>query len=163
MLGIIDNTNLNINYKRVPRWCAGTRTLVGRMVGADGSTELWRHPKYINLLRYLVSSVLRRPHHFSGQSNFFITAFDSWIKVCFNVLMLPLCHCNYFNFFSFVRSTTVWLQLSASFFNEIVKTVKMCIEKFCFGSVQCDQIGAIYWTLGNFGNNWFALISHILR
>ena len=110
-----------------PRWQDGRRRRIHWAMAA---------PQVYFLLRYLVSSVLRRPHHFSGQSNFFITAFDSWIKVCFNVLMLPLCHCNYFNFFSFVRSTTVWLQLSASFFNEIVKTVKMCIEKLCFGSVQ---------------------------
>ena len=37
------NTNLTINGKSVDD-VLGTRTLGGRMVGADKSTELWRHP-----------------------------------------------------------------------------------------------------------------------
>ena len=37
------STNLTINDKSVDGML-GTRTLGGRMVGADESTELWRHP-----------------------------------------------------------------------------------------------------------------------
>ena len=37
------STNLTINYKSVDGM-PGTRTRGSRMVGADESTELWRHP-----------------------------------------------------------------------------------------------------------------------
>ena len=45
---VIFSTNLTINYKSVDG-VLGTQAQGGRMVGADKSTELWRHP-YGNFL-----------------------------------------------------------------------------------------------------------------
>ena len=42
------STNLTINDKSIDG-VLGTRTRGGRMVGADESTELWRHPNYMNV------------------------------------------------------------------------------------------------------------------
>ena len=47
------STNLTIKYKSVDG-VLGTRTWGGRMVAADESTELWRHPKIVKLLLALV-------------------------------------------------------------------------------------------------------------
>ena len=42
------STNLTINDKSIDG-VLGTRTRGGRMVGADESTELWRHPNFMNV------------------------------------------------------------------------------------------------------------------
>ena len=47
----------------------GTRNRGGSMEGADGSTELWRHPKVFELL------------NFSGKA-------DDILQKCFNYLMI---------------------------------------------------------------------------
>ena len=49
------STNLTVNDKSVDG-VLGTRTRGGSMVGADASTELWRHPFSFILIRLLLRS-----------------------------------------------------------------------------------------------------------
>ena len=92
------STNLTINYKSVDG-VLGTRTWGGRIVGADKSTELWRHPcEVILTTEFAIGShpsmrirVLRRyfsaklttkrivGHNFSPIKVFFVFAYISYL------------------------------------------------------------------------------------
>ena len=96
------STNLTINDKSIDG-VLGTRTLGGRMLGADESTELWRHPKCLflkmghsrPLFMFYATELWRYPKHdtmfaLNTWYNFFLNDRPKLVKLVSSVPVKPI-------------------------------------------------------------------------